>query len=133
MSLFGNILWLIFGGLIAGLIYIIAGLILCITLIGIPFGLQSIKLGLATLAPFGKECVPHKNAANLLRIIFSLLWLLTFGWVIALTHLIFAIVLAITLIGIPFAIQHIKLIPISLMPFSYNLVYKDMPENNDHA
>lgn len=121
MSLLGNIIWLIFGGLLSGLSYMLGGAIMCITLIGIPFGLQSIKLGLATLAPFGKECVPHENSASLIRLFFSVLWLILFGWWIALMHIVFGFLLAITIIGIPFAKQHFKLIPISLMPFSYNL------------
>jgi uncharacterized membrane protein YccF (DUF307 family) len=121
MSLLGNILWLIFGGLIAGLIYIIGGIGLCLTIIGIPFGLQSIKLGFATFAPFGKEVVEGEHANSPLRILFNLLWIVLFGWEIAVAHLIFAGILAITIIGIPFAMQHIKLIPLSLLPFGRDL------------
>ena len=121
MSLLGNIIWLIFGGLIAGLGYIVGGLLLCLTIIGIPFGLQSIKLGVATLTPFGKEIVETENANSALRVIFNVLWLLVFGWGIALAHLTSAVLLAITIIGIPFAKQHIKLIPIALFPFGRTL------------
>ena len=121
MSLLGNILWLIFGGFFAGLGYIIGGLLLCITIIGIPFGVQAIKLGVATFAPFGKEIVEGPNANNPLRVLFNLVWLLLFGWEIALAHLTGAIILAITIIGIPFALQHIKLIPLSLFPFGRDL------------
>ncbi|MEM6456545.1 MAG: YccF domain-containing protein [Acidobacteriota bacterium] len=117
LSLLGNILWLIFGGLLAGLGYIFGGLVLCLTIIGIPFGLQSIKLGWATLAPFGKEAVELEDANSCLRLGFNVLWLLLFGWGIALTHLVHAFFLAITIIGIPFALQHIKLVPMSLLPF----------------
>jgi uncharacterized membrane protein YccF (DUF307 family) len=117
MSLLGNIIWLIFGGLITGLGYVIGGIGLCLTLIGIPFGVQSIKLGFAVFAPFGKEVVELDGANNPLRIIFNLIWLLLFGWEIALAHLVSAAVLAVTIIGIPFALQHIKLIPLSLFPF----------------
>ena len=121
MSLLGNILWLIFGGLLSGLGYIVGGVLLCFTIIGIPFGLQSIKLGVATFAPFGKELVELDNANSVLRIIFNVLWILLFGWEIAIAHLIFAAVLTITVIGIPFALQHIKLIPMSLFPFGREL------------
>lgn len=121
MSLLGNIIWLIFGGLIVGLAYILGGLVLCITIIGIPFGIQSIKLGVATLAPFGKEIVERENANSPLRIIFNLIWIVLFGWEIAVAHLISALILAITIIGIPFAKQHIKLIPLSLLPFGRDL------------
>jgi uncharacterized membrane protein YccF (DUF307 family) len=121
MSLIGNVIWLIFGGLITGLGYIIGGLVLCLTIIGIPFGLQSIKLGFAAFAPFGKDVVETRNADSPLRLIFNLLWILLFGWEIALAHLISAAILAITIIGLPFAKQHIKLLPIALWPFSRDL------------
>jgi len=71
MSLLGNILWLIFGGLIAGLGYIVGGLLLCLTVVGIPFGLQSIKLGVATFAPFGKRLVELDDANSVLKILFT--------------------------------------------------------------
>jgi uncharacterized membrane protein YccF (DUF307 family) len=121
MSLLGNIIWLIFGGLIAGLGYILGGIALCLTIIGIPFGLQSIKLGFAVFAPFGKQVVELDNANGLLNLVFNLIWLLLFGWPIAVAHATSAIVLALTIIGIPFSIQHLKLIPLSLLPFGRDL------------
>jgi len=121
MSLLGNIIWLIFGGLISGLGYIVGGFGLCLTIIGIPFGLQSIKLGVATFTPFGKELVETEDANSALRIIFNVLWLVLFGWEIAIAHLVHAGILAITIIGIPFAMQHLKLIPMALLPFGRDL------------
>lgn len=121
MILLGNIVWFILGGFIAGLGYIFGGLLLCITLIGIPFGIQSIKLGFATFAPFGKEVVERPGANSVLRILFNILWIVLFGWEIAVAHLVFALVLAVTLVGIPFAIQHVKLVPLSLLPFGRDL------------
>jgi len=121
MSLFGNIIWLIFGGFLAGLGYIIGGLVMCLTIVGIPFGIQNIKLGMATFAPFGKEIVEVDNANSCLRVVFNVLWLVIFGWGIALAHLASAALLAITIIGIPFAAQHIKLIPLALFPFGRDL------------
>ena len=121
MSLIGNILWLIFGGLLAGLGYIVGGLLMCLTIVGIPFGIQSIKLGFATFAPFGKELMEHPEANSPLRIIFNVLWLIFFGWEIAIAHLVHAVILAITIIGIPFAKQHIKLIPMALLPLGREL------------
>lgn len=121
MSTLGNLIWLIFGGLIAALGYIIAGLLLCVTIVGIPFGMQSVKIGIASLAPFGKEIVEGDNANSPLRVIFNLIWLVLFGWEIALAHLLSALVLFITIIGIPFAKQHIKLIPLALLPFGREL------------
>lgn len=121
MNLLGNILWLIFGGLLTGLGYIVGGMVLCITIIGIPFGLQSIKLGVATFAPFGKRLVELDDANSVLKVVFNVLWILLFGWEIAIAHLVHAGILAITIIGIPFAYQHIKLIPLSLLPFGRDL------------
>ena len=121
MSCLGNILWLIFGGFLVGLGYIVGGLVLCLTIIGIPFGLQSIRLGVATFAPFGKEVVELENANSCLRVSFNILWLVLFGWEIALAHVLHAVILTITIIGIPFAKQHIKLVPMSLMPFGRDL------------
>ncbi len=122
MSTLGNVAWLVFGGLLAALGYIIGGLLICLTIVGIPFGLQSMKIGIATLAPFGKEVVEAKEANSTLRIVFNILWLVLFGWEIALAHLFSALILAITILGIPFAKQHIKLIPLSLFPFGRNLL-----------
>ncbi len=79
MSLFGNLIWLIFGGLLVGLGYIIGGLLMCLTIIGIPFGMQSIKIGFATLTPFGKTIVEGDNANSPLRLIFNLIWIVLFG------------------------------------------------------
>jgi uncharacterized membrane protein YccF (DUF307 family) len=122
MSLLGNIIWLVCGGLISFFCYIISGICLCLTIVGIPFGIQSMKLGVAILAPFGKEVVELPAANSPLRVIFNVLWIVLFGWEIAVSHLIWALILAITIIGIPFALQHIKLVPLSLLPFGRDLM-----------
>jgi len=121
MSFIGNLIWLIFGGLIVGLGYIVGGLLLCLTIIGIPFGMQAIKIGFATLTPFGKQVIEDENANSPLRLIFNLIWILLFGWGIAVAHAVHALILAVTIIGIPFAIQHVKLIPLALLPFGRDL------------
>ena len=121
MSLLGNLLWLLLGGLIAGLGYILGGLALCLTIIGIPFGLQSIKLGFAVFAPFGKDVVEKPHANSVLNLVFNVLWIVLFGWPIAMAHLTSALVCAVTIIGIPFSVQHLKLIPLSLLPFGRDL------------
>lgn len=121
MSLIGNIIWLIFGGLAVGLAYIAGGLLLCLTIIGIPFGVQTMKLGVATLAPFGKSVVAKPRGDGCLALVFNVIWIVLFGWEIAIAHLVSAGVLAITIIGLPFAKQHLKLIPVSFAPFSYDL------------
>jgi uncharacterized membrane protein YccF (DUF307 family) len=121
MSLLGNIIWLIFGGFLTGLGYILGGLLLCLTIVGIPFGTRAINLGISTMAPFGKDVVPDEKPHGLLALIFNLLWIVFFGWEIALAHLVSAGILAITIIGIPFAVQHLKLIPVAFLPFMYRL------------
>jgi uncharacterized membrane protein YccF (DUF307 family) len=122
MSLLGNVLWLVFGGLIAGLGYLLGGLLLCLTIVGIPFGLQAMKLGMATFAPFGKVVVTKPGGEGCLSVVFNVLWIALFGWEIAIAHLLSAALLAITIIGIPFATQHVKLIPLALLPFGRDLV-----------
>ncbi len=110
-----------FGGFLAAAGYILGGLALCLTIIGIPFGIQSIRLGMASLAPFGKELVESDDANNPLNIVFNLIWIVLFGWEIAIAHLVGAFFLAISIVGIPFALQHIKLIPMALLPFGRDL------------
>lgn len=122
MSTLGNILWLLLGGLIAGLGYLLGGVLLCVTIVGIPFGLQAIKLGLATFTPFGKVVVTKPGGDGCLPVVFNVLWIVLFGWEIALAHLLSAVLLAITILGIPFAKQHVKLIPLALLPFGRDLV-----------
>jgi uncharacterized membrane protein YccF (DUF307 family) len=121
MSFIGNVIWLIFGGFLAGLGYILGGLVLCLTIVGIPFGLQSIRLGVATFTPFGKDVVEEENGSGFLRMVFNVIWIVLFGWEIAVAHLVGGVILAITIVGLPFARQHFKLIPVALFPFSYAL------------
>jgi uncharacterized membrane protein YccF (DUF307 family) len=121
MSLLGNIIWLIFGGFLAGIGYIFGGILACLTIIGSPFGQQAIKLGVATMTPFGREIVPTPEAGSTLNMILNIVWILVIGWGIAVTHLTSAAILAVTIIGIPFALQHIKLIPLALFPFGREL------------
>lgn len=125
MALLGNILWFVFGGFVAVILYFLGGIALCLTIVGIPFGIQAFKLGAAVFAPFGKKVVEREDGGGCLRIVFNLLWIVLFGWEIAVSHLVSAVLLAITIIGIPFAKQHVKLIPMSLMPFSHEMVEAD--------
>jgi len=122
MSLLGNILWIILGGgLPIAVGYIGSGITLCLTIIGIPFGLQSIKLGVLTLIPFGREANPGPDHGSMLYMILNIIWFLLFGVWIALTHLGFALLCAITVIGIPFAVQHMKLVGFSISPFGRDI------------
>lgn len=119
MSILGNILWIILGGWIIFLLYIIGGLALCITIIGIPFGIQCFKLSLLGLVPFGRVIIDGPSATGTISVIFNILWIITFGLTIALTHFLLAIFLTLTIIGIPFARQHIKLAMLALTPFGH--------------
>ncbi|WP_010662408.1 YccF domain-containing protein [Marinilabilia salmonicolor] len=121
MSLLGNLIWLIFGGLITAIEYFVASILLMITIIGIPFGLQTLKLGLLALWPFSQRVVPSSSNGGCLSTIMNIIWILIGGIWIAATHLIFGVLLAITIIGIPFAKQHFKLAGLALTPFGYRV------------
>jgi len=121
MSVLGNIIWLIFGGLLSGIGYILGGISTCLTLIGIPFGIEAIKIGVATFTPFGKEIKKSPNADSTLVLILNLVWAVLFGWEIALNHLFWGALLAITIVGLPFAKQHFKLLVLALFPFGRSL------------
>ena len=117
MSFLGNILWLVFGGFFVFLHYLVAGILMCLTIIGIPFGIQVIKMARLSLWPFGKDIVDRGRGAGCLSLLMNILWLILGGFWIALHHLIWALILAITIIGIPFAAQHVKLASLALTPF----------------
>jgi uncharacterized membrane protein YccF (DUF307 family) len=121
MRLIGNLLWIVIGGGIVLFVeYLIAGLFLCVTIIGIPFGIQAIKLSLLALLPFGKDVVQTERGSGCISTFMNLLWIVTGGIVISITHFIFAVLCAITIIGIPFAKQHLKLASLSLTPFGHS-------------
>jgi len=117
MSTLGNIIWIVFGGFFIFLEYLVSGLLMCMTIIGIPFGLQAIKLAQMALWPFGKRIEYMDYAPGCLSTVMNILWLLIGGIWIALSHLVFGILFAITIIGIPFASQHFKLVGLALTPF----------------
>jgi uncharacterized membrane protein YccF (DUF307 family) len=123
MNLLGNLIWLIFGGIIIAIEYFIASIILMITIVGIPFGIQTLKMAALALWPFGRDTRVHSRASGCLYILMNILWLLTGGLWIAATHAIFGILLCITVIGIPFGLQHFKLTAIALSPFGRDIVY----------
>jgi uncharacterized membrane protein YccF (DUF307 family) len=124
MRLLGNILWLLFGGIFIALEYIISSFFLLITIIGIPFGIQTLKLASLALWPFGKEIRVNKESSGCLFTIMNIIWILTGGIWISLSHVIFGILLGITIIGIPFAKQHFKLAGLALTPFGKEVVKK---------
>jgi uncharacterized membrane protein YccF (DUF307 family) len=117
MKLLGNILWLIFGGLLIAMIYYAVGLLMCITIIGIPFGVQLFKLGTYALWPFGHELVDGPNQPGCLSIVMNLLWILLGWWQIALLHLGCGLLFCITIIGIPWGVQHLRMALATVFPF----------------
>ena len=124
MKILGNIIWLLFGGIITAIEYFIASIILIITIIGIPFGIQTLKLGILALWPFGKTTVQSQRSSGCLYILFNILWIFIGGIWIALSHFIFGIILLITIIGIPFGLQHFKLAALALTPFGRDIIDK---------
>jgi uncharacterized membrane protein YccF (DUF307 family) len=122
MRLLGNLVWLIFGGLVIAIEYFVGSIILMITIIGIPFGIQTLKMAALAIWPFGRDTRVHSRASGCLYIFMNVLWLITGGLWIAATHLLFGIILCITIIGIPFGLQHFKLTSIALSPFGRDIV-----------
>jgi len=121
MKTIGNILWFLLGGIWLALGYAIGGLAMCITIIGIPFGIQSFKLAGLALWPFGYTTTMGKSG-GCLEVIFNLIWLVLFGWAIFVAHIILGLVLCITIIGIPFGIQAFKISTLALWPFGRVIV-----------
>ena len=124
MSLFMNILWLVLGGVVTAVEYIVASVGMMVTIIGIPFGLQTLKLSLLALCPFGKEIQTTPQAGGCLSVIMNILWIVMGGFWISLTHLGFGLLLCITIVGIPFGRQHFKLAGLALTPFGKQIVEK---------
>lgn len=124
MNFLGNIVWLIFGGLVVAIEYFISSILLFITIIGIPFGLQTLKLAGLALWPFGKDTRVNDKSTGCLSTLMNVIWLLIGGIWICLSHVIFGVLLGITIIGIPFAKQHFKLATLALTPFGREIIEK---------
>jgi len=114
MRLLGNILWIIFGGLLSALGWIAAGCLWCITIVGIPIGVQCFKLSSISLNPFGKEV---EYDGGTVSFIVNILWIVFSGIELAIVNLTLAAVLCVTIVGIPFGMQFFKIAKLSLMPF----------------
>lgn len=122
MRFLGNILWLVFGGFAIALEYFVSSIVLFVTIIGIPFGLQTVKLGLLALWPFGSKAVKVNQPTGCLSTLMNVIWFFVGGFWIMLTHIAFGILLFITIIGIPWAQQHFKLAGLALTPFGRDIV-----------
>lgn len=119
MRTVGNIIWIIFGGLITALAWVLIGAVLCITIIGIPLGLQAFKMAKLTLAPFGLEVDYGGGAPSLIA---NIVWIVLAGLPMAISYVFLGCVYCITIIGIPFGLQLFKLAKLSLMPFGANVI-----------
>ena len=122
MRLLGNILWILLGGLETAILWFLIGCILCIAIIGIPFGTQCFKMAGLTLAPFGKTVI---NNGGLATGIFNIIWALTFGWMLGAIYVFAGLVNLCTIIGIPFGIQSFKMAALAFWPFGSEIVNID--------
>jgi uncharacterized membrane protein YccF (DUF307 family) len=116
-----NLIWLVFGGLWMAILYVLAGLLMCITIIGIPFGIQAFKLGGYALWPFGRALVPAHRRGGLSAIA-NVLWFVLAGWWLALGHLLTGIAQCLTIIGIPLGVASFKMAGAALVPFGKEIV-----------
>ncbi len=121
MGCLGNIIWFVFGGFISGLSWILAGILCCCTIVGIPLGLQCFKFASLSFFPFGKEVEYGGGGFSLIANIF---WLIFFGIFMAIENAILGCLFCITIIGIPFGKQYFKIARLALMPFGAMIVYR---------
>jgi uncharacterized membrane protein YccF (DUF307 family) len=121
MRLILNVIWLILSGFVMALAWLLAGVLMCILIITIPFGIQAFKIAGFAFWPFGRVLVKRADA-GVPAAIGNVIWFVLAGWWLALAHLIYAVLFAITIIGLPLAAGHFKLIGISLMPFGREVV-----------
>ena len=121
MNLLLNIIWLIFGGFLIVIGYVLGSLILCITIIGIPFGIQCFKLAGLAAAPFGREVREKDPPGGCVSIVMNIIWILLPGLELAIAHLVLALLFAVTIIGMPIAAQHLKMTRLALIPFGFEV------------
>ena len=119
-----NIIWLIFGGFWLALGYALAGIVFCILIVTIPLGVASFRMANYALWPFGRTVI-DKPGAGAGSVILNVIWIIFAGWWLALAHLISAVAMAITIIGIPLAIANLKMIPVTCVPFGKQIVATD--------
>lgn len=117
MKVILNIIWIIFGGLMTAIEYVVSSVAMMVTIVGIPFGLQTLKLAIVELWPFGTKVVDGSWPNGCLAGIMNVIWWILGGLVIAVTHLVWGLIFCITVIGIPFGLQHFKLARLALFPF----------------
>lgn len=124
MKLILNLVWLVFSGLWLFLGYLLAGVLLCVTVIGIPFGIAAFRIGVYALWPFGYTAAERRDAGAA-SCVGNVLWLVLAGWWLAIGHIVTGVLLCVTVIGIPLGIANFKLIPVSLTPLGREIVRTD--------
>jgi len=124
MNFLGNIAWLVLGGLVTSVLYIVAGLLFCVTIVGIPFGWQLMKIGAYAFWPFGRDLQFAGGEPGCLSTVGNVLWIVCGWWEIALVHLVCALLFFITIIGIPFGMKHLTIAKSSIFPFGRSNVAK---------
>lgn len=117
MTLLGNLIWIVFGGLLLSLCYLLLGVLYCITIIGIPVGLQLFKMAGLSFCPFGRKVTDKNGQMGCWSLFLNILWIVFGGVEMAITHAVLGLLFCITIIGIPFGKQHFKLAVLALMPF----------------
>jgi uncharacterized membrane protein YccF (DUF307 family) len=129
VTLLLNILWFIFGGFFAGLAWLFAGLLLAITIVGLPWAQAAFRIGLFTFMPFGRQVVSRRAMTGRedlgtgpLGLLLNVVWFLLGGWYIALAHLVLGVVQLVLIITIPFGVQHLKLAAIALAPIGKDVI-----------
>ncbi len=122
MKLLANILWLVLGGFEIAVVYFVVGLLMCISIIGIPFGVQLFKLGAFAFWPFGRELVNGPGEPGCLSVAMNLAWILLGWWEIAIMHFVFGLILCITIVGIPWGVRHFRMAIASVFPFGKEIV-----------
>lgn len=122
MYLLGNLIWMILGGMVSFILWFAAGLICCLTIVGIPFGLQCMKIAFFILWPFGRDVEIGRFGMG--GFVGNLIWIMLLGWELAVVHLIFGLLYCITIIGIPFGRQHFKFAKLALLPFGARIYTK---------
>ena len=121
VRILGNVIWFVLAGFWLWLVYVLAGILACILIITIPFGIAAFRIAGFVVWPFGRTTVP-KPTAGVGSFIGNIVWLILLGWELALAHLATALLLAVTIIGIPLAVANVKLIPVSLWPLGREVV-----------
>lgn len=125
MKTAGNILWLVLAGWWLALLYLIAGVIACLLIITIPFGLQAFKLANFALWPFGRVAVPSRDADAGTSLVGNIIWIILPGGELAIAHVVAGVILCLTLVGIPLGLASFKMVPLALLPFGKEIVRED--------